>query len=416
MQLEKYSFGIGDRFAQQGTAQLKALVKAHDAGIPFIPVWNKSNREHDIIGSEPIGTRIEAENAVRTLNWHKSYYVDADHINLTNVDRFIDSSDFFTLDVADYINKPSSERDIDEFIKLNKKYLGELTIPGINEPFTITEETLASIANKFLFAIKEASNIYNHIIKAKGAENIIPEVSMDEVDEAQTPIELFFILAGLAHFSLPAQTIAPKFTGRFNKGVDYVGDVNKFSKEFAQDLLVIKFAIAEFGLPNNLKLSVHSGSDKFAIYPIMGHLLKQYNSGIHIKTAGTTWLEEVIGLAVAGGDALELAKTIYAKAYNRRDELCKPYATVIDIDEEKLPDPSELITWNSNKFANTLRHVQTNPDYNPNFRQLIHIAYKIAAEFGSEYLSMLGKHADIIGQQVTENIYNRHIQRLNLKG
>ena len=416
MKLEKYSFGIGDRFAQQGIAQLQALIKAQHAGIPFIPVWNKSNREHDIIHSEPIGTRIEADKAVRDLNWHDSYYVDADHINLTTVDRFIDSSDFFTLDVADFINKPSLDGEIGEFIKLNKKYLCNLTIPGINEPFVITEETLKTIADKFLFAIKEASNIYNHIIKTKGAENVIPEVSMDEVDEAQTPIELFFILAGLAYFGVPAQTIAPKFTGRFNKGVDYVGDINQFSKEFEQDLLVIKFAISEFGLPDNLKLSVHSGSDKFAIYPIMGHLIKQYNSGIHIKTAGTTWLEEVIGLAVAGGDALELAKAIYAKAYNRRVELCKPYATVIAIDETKLPDPAELITWNSDKFADTLRHVQTNPNYNPNFRQLIHIAYKIAAEFGTEYISMLEKHADIIGQQVTENIYNRHIQRLNLRG
>ena len=92
------------------------------------------------------------------------------------------------------------------------------------------------------------------------------------------------------------QTIAPKFTGRFNKGVDYVGDLAQFEKEFNDDLAVIAHAIAQYGLPNNLKLSVHSGSDKFSIYPIIGNALRRTGAGVHVKTAGTTWLEELIGL------------------------------------------------------------------------------------------------------------------------
>jgi hypothetical protein len=235
---------------------------------------------------------------------------------------------------------------------------------------------------------------------------------MDEVEEAQSPVEMFFILSALAQHGVPAQTIAPKFTGRFNKGVDYAGDINQFAKEFEEDLLVIDFSIKEFNLPDNLKLSVHSGSDKFAIYPVMGNLIKKYNKGIHVKTAGTTWLEEVIGLALAGGDALNLAKSIYAKGYNRMDELCGPYATVIDIKMEALPAPDDVQGWDGQKFAGTLRHVKGHADYNPNFRQLIHVGYKIAAEFGIEYTSMLKKYADIVGQQVTENIYDRHIKIL----
>ena len=127
---------------------------------------------------------------------------------------------------------------------------------------------------------------------------------MDEVESPQTPVDLFFILKMLADKGVPAQTIAPKFTGRFNKGVDYTGDVAQFAKEFEEDVLVIDFAIKEFGLPEELKLSVHSGSDKFSIYPVMADVIKKYNKGIHVKTAGTTWLEEVIGLALAGGKAL----------------------------------------------------------------------------------------------------------------
>ncbi|UCH15325.1 MAG: hypothetical protein JSV22_04995 [Bacteroidales bacterium] len=412
MKIKKYSFGIGDRFANQGEAQLKAIIKAKEAGIDITPVWNKSNREHAIIHSEPSDTRAEADSAVKALGWTDDYFVDADHINLSTVDRFLDSSDFFTLDVADYIGKPSTAEEIAEFIENNKKYLGKLNIPGIDNPFDISEDTLKEIGSKFLFAAKEASKIYNYIADKKGAENFIPEVSMDEVEEAQSPVEMFFILSALAQHGVPAQTIAPKFTGRFNKGVDYVGDINQFAKEFEEDLLVIDFSVKEFSLPENLKLSVHSGSDKFAIYPLMGNLIKKYNKGIHVKTAGTTWLEELIGLALAGGEALELARSIYKKGYGRMDELCGPYATVIDINTTGLPAPEEVQGWDGQKYARTLRHVKSDPDYNPNFRQLIHVGYKVAAEYGSEYTDMLKKYAGIVGQQVTENIYDRHIKTL----
>ena len=216
----------------------------------------------------------------------------------------------------------------------------------------------------------------------------------------------------LANENLPLQTIAPKFTGRFNKGVDYEGDVAQFEKEFEEDLLVIDFAISEFGLPENLKLSVHSGSDKFSIYPIMGRLIKKYNRGIHVKTAGTTWLEEVIGLAVAGGDALEIAKKVYRKAFEKQEALCAPYATVIDINPVKLPAPDQVDLWDSEKFANTLRHIPGQADYNSNFRQLVHVGYKVAAEMGEEYYSALVRNSEVIAENVEENIFDRHLKRL----
>ena len=90
---------------------------------------------------------------------------------------------------------------------------------------------------------------------------------MDETDSPQTPAELLVILAAMADERMPIQTIAPKFTGRFNKGVDYVGDVEQFEKEFEEDLAVIAFAVKRYGLPANLKLSVHSGSGQvFDLY------------------------------------------------------------------------------------------------------------------------------------------------------
>ncbi|MEN8200989.1 MAG: tagaturonate epimerase family protein [Bacteroidota bacterium] len=412
MKLEKYSFGIGDRFAQEGEAQLKAIIKAKDMGIDIVPVWNKSNREHQIIHSSPEDTRAEADAAVKNLQWKAPYHVDADHINLGTVQSFLEHSDFFTLDVADYIGSEVSPGEIDKFMSQATSYEGVLTIPGIGEPFHITRKTLEEIAGNFLGAVREASAIYQHIASEKGHEDFIAEVSMDEVENPQTPVEMFFILMMIRQYGIPAQTIAPKFTGRFNKGVDYVGDVDQFTREFEQDLLVIDYAVKTFGLPENLKLSVHSGSDKFTIYPIMGKLIKKYNKGIHVKTAGTTWLEEVIGLAMAGGEALQMAKSIYSRAYERQEELCGPYATVIDIDPETLPTPGQVNLWNGEKFSNTLRNVPGHPDYHPGFRQLIHVGYKVAAELGDEFIAMTNRHNDIVGEQVMTNIYERHIRRL----
>jgi len=412
MKLEKYSFGIGDRFGQQGLAQLEALIKAKEAGIEIVPVWNKSNREHQIIQSSPQDTLLEADTAVKVLHWEYPYYVDADHINLKTVDPFLGRANFFTLDVADYIGSDINEDELQNFLKEASAYEGELVIPGIDQPFEVSGDLLVKIARSFLGAIREAAAIYNYIADNQGPDTFIAEVSMDEVEAAQSPVELFFILMMIKQYGVPAQTIAPKFSGRFNKGVDYVGETKLFRKEFEEDLLVIDFAVKSFGLPDNLKLSVHSGSDKFTIYPIMSELIKKHQKGIHVKTAGTTWLEEVIGLAMAGGEALQMAKDIYSSAYRRQDELCGPYSTVIDIDPATLPLPEEVELWDAQIFATTLRNIPGHPNYNPGFRQLIHVGYKVAAEMGEAYLAMVRKHKDIVGEQVRTNIYERHIQRL----
>lgn len=410
MNIEKYTFGVGDRFGHQGKPQLQALIEARKIGIQLHPVWNKSNREHTIIHSKPDDLRAEADAAVKALKWDSAYYVDADHIGLKTVDAFINGSDFYTLDVADFIGKTAEPAAIDAFVKSAANYNGSLAIPGIERPFAIDEETIRAAARKFLLGIQEAGKIQRHIEQKKGAGNFVTEVSVDETDTPQTPLELFFILAMIAQEGIPVQTIAPKFTGRFNKGVDYVGDLAQFEKEFDEDLSVIAFAVTEFGLPATLKLSVHSGSDKFSIYPAINRLVKKHNAGLHVKTAGTTWLEEVIGLAEAGGEGLSIAREVYAGAYGRFDELTGPYATVIDVDKSKLPDPSEVNSWDSEKYVNTLKHVQSNPRFNRSFRQLIHVGFKVAAEMGARYTGALEANEEIIARNVTENLLERHIK------
>jgi hypothetical protein len=405
---------MGDRFAHQGKAQLRACVLATELGAEFIPVWNKSNREHMLIGTEPSSLRAEADAAVKALGWKKPYHVDADHIRLETVDRFIAPSDFFTIDVADSIGKPADAGDVKAFVDRHPELVGKISIPHIDHPVGISRAEVQRVAGKFLLAVQDAGKIYRHIVKARGAENFITEVSMDETDSPQTPPELLIILAAIADQEIPIQTIAPKFTGRFNKGVDYVGDVKQFEKEFNEDLAVIAFAIGKYGLPPSLKLSVHSGSDKFSIYEPIRRALKKFNAGLHIKTAGTTWLEELIGLAEAGGDGLLLAREIYTDALAHVDELCAPYATVIDINRAQLPSPAAVNGWTSKQFVSALRHDPKCKEFNSSFRQLLHVGFKIAAKKGDRYLNALKQHEAIIAKNVTENLFERHMKPLLL--
>ncbi|MEI6049253.1 MAG: tagaturonate epimerase family protein [Bacteroidota bacterium] len=407
--LGKYSMGLGDRFGHQGSAQLKAIIDASAKGVEITPVWNKSNREHTTIGTQPGDVRIEADYVTKKAGFKKPYFVDADHINFDTADRFIESSDFFTIDVASYIGKRAEDQEIAEFIASVEKFSGVLKIPGTKLSYKISEGQIKQIAEKYLFASLKAWDIFRKIEKSKGRGNFITEVSMDEVPDPQSPVELFFILKMLADADIPVQTIAPKFSGRFNKGVDYVGDPLKFAAEFESDLMVIDYAIKEFGLPENLKMSIHSGSDKFAIYPHIGSIIKKHGKGIHLKTAGTTWLEEVIGLAVSGGEALRFVKDLYVESLEKIEELCAPYADVIDIKISSLPSKTKISGWNSKKFADSIRHIPGNPDYNPDMRQLIHVAYKIAAHNMDEYYLLLESNEETVSDCVYENIYNRHI-------
>jgi hypothetical protein len=409
VKIQKYTFGTGDRFAHQGSAQLRAILKAREGGVDVHPVWNKSNREHTIIKSKPDDVRAEADAAVTALGFTGDYYVDADHIGLKTVEAFIPGSNFFTLDVADFTGKAAESDAVETFLKAVRHYTGSLSIPGIDRPFEITEETVRGAAGKFLLAVQEAGRIYRHVEERKVKESFVTEVSVDETDSPQNPVELFLILAMIAGERIPVQTIAPKFTGRFNKGVDYAGDLGQFEREFDEDLSVIAFAIREFGLADSLKLSVHSGSDKFSIYPIINQLIKKHEVGLHVKTAGTTWLEEVIGLAEAGGEGLELAKEIYSQARDHFAELVAPYSTVIDIDPAKLPHPKSVMGWSSTEYANALRHVESSPDYNPNFRQLLHVGFKVAAGMGQRFTDALEANEEIVGRNVTQNLFSRHL-------
>ncbi|GAA2182654.1 tagaturonate epimerase family protein [Brooklawnia cerclae] len=412
MTIGKYSVGAGDRFGKEGVAQVAAFQAIKDAGVDVDIVWNKSNREHKTIGTTPADQRKAADDAVTASGWAGRYFVDADHINMSSVDAFVGHCDFFTLDVTDFIGKPASPESLAAFQARRSSLVGEIEVPGIADPLVITEDLLRAVAERYLYAVEEADRTYRHIKDVKGDAPIVVEVSMDETDKPQKPAELLIILAAVADAGIPIATIAPKFSGRFNKGVDYVGEVTDFLAEFRADVCVANYAVEAFGIPAGLKLSVHTGSDKFSIYPGIGDIIRELDAGLHLKTAGTTWLEELIGLAEAGGQGLDLAKEIYRSAYGRYDELAAPYSDVIDIDQAALPSPDTVEGWTSAQYAGALRHDQSNPAYDRNVRQLLHVAYKVAAEMGPRYLAALDEHREHVARNVTENLLERHLKPL----
>jgi hypothetical protein len=410
--LGRYSMGIGDRFGHEGRAQLRALQLAADQGIAITPVWNKSHREHSIIGSRPEAAREEADAAVAACGWTAPYFVDADHIGMASVDLFLEASDFFTIDVADFLGKAPVNGALEAYVEAMTRFVGPLPIAGLEEPILVTTELLREIAHTHLHAIIEAGRVYRYIAQKKGGRRFVTEVSLDETSTPQTPAELFFILAGLAREGIPVGTVAPRFSGKFLKGVDYVGDVAHFAREFAADLAVLEFAKAAFGMPPELKLSIHSGSDKFSLYPVINRALRATGCGVHLKTAGTTWLEELIGLASAGGEGLDFAKSIYRLATTRLDELARPYLSVIEIDAARLPRADAVEEFSSKQFVAALQHEPACSEYNSHFRQLLHISFRLAAERAETYYRLLKQHRMAIESHVTENILRRHVEPL----
>ena len=378
-------------------------------GVEVIPVWNKSNREHNIIGSEPLETRGAAQLAVEASEWRHPYFVDADHISLETVDRFIEPCDFFTIDVAEKIGVRMDQDSVVKFTNRHPELLDEILLGSDGPTLKANREQIDKVARKYLAAVSEAGKIYRYIEERKGSGQFIPEISMDETDLAQKPIELLVILAAVTDEKIPIQTIAPKFTGRFNKGVDYLGDVEIFAREFSTDLAVVAHAVRIYDLPDNLKLSMHSGSDKFSLYSHIHNAIHSADAGFHLKTAGTTWLEEIAGLARAGGNALNIAKEIYAQAYEQMEELCKPYAAVIEIDRAQLPLPSAVNGWTSQQYVEALQHDENCKTYNPNLRQLLHVSFKIAAKMGDRFQDAVKSKEEIIARGVTANLFQRHI-------
>ncbi len=414
--LAKYSIGVGDRFAHQAKAQLRACMQAGKLGAEVIPVWNKSYREHSTVGSEPGSVRAAADAAVRELGWKKPYHVDADHIRLETVDGFHRLLRFLHHRCG-RLDRPTGRSGCAEGIRrpASRTDRPASKSPGSTSPFTTVASDVERIAGK---VSARGSGCRARSIgtspQPRARASSSPKCRWTRPIAPQTPPELLVILAAIADEKIPIQTIAPKFTGRFNKGVDYVGDVVQFEKEFQQDLAVIAFAdpaIWAAGQPEAerpfrqrqvLHLRPDSPSD-----------CKIRTPGLHVKTAGTTWLEEVIGLAEAGRRRTRPGQRDLRQGAGKARALCAPVRRRDRHRSRASSHHADTVKgWSAEQFVSALRHDPRCPGFNAHLRQLIHVGYKIAAQMGDRYLKMLEACEPNITKNVTENLLDRHLKPL----
>ncbi len=283
------SFGFGDRLGLATPGHIAAV-----RGTKFTPIFaQQSVRENARTGRTPQQVMDDAKRAVEAAKWDGPWGADADHLKQPEeIPAFVKAGyTFFTIDPGAYVDnaadtdppallqKKLSSIDWDELAGL---YLDQDTDRGWGR---FDPLTLMRAAVKYCRAIRHAAVMYSGLYEMKYDFDF--EVSVDETDAPTTPLEHFFIASELTRLNVRFTSLAPRFIGRFEKGVDYIGDLNELDAELGKHAAVT----AHFG---TYKLSLHSGSDKFSVYPLIA---KHWGDRIHVKTAGTSYLEALRVLA-----------------------------------------------------------------------------------------------------------------------
>jgi len=412
VQIPSYSFGFGDRFSLHGNAFISAIQEMEIEDKNIFPVWNKSHTEFHRTGDSPQQMKDTIEHFCVSANWQGKFAQDADHVTLENIDEYVNTCDYFTIDVSGFIRKLAHYDEMDTFIKSNQKYIGRLEVPGMKDSFQVFENVITSYAGMYLLAAKKAGELYQYILEKRKGKPFITEISMDEVNYSHSPLELFFILNALAFYKVDFQLISPKFIGRFNKNIEYVGKVEQFEAELDMYMLIMKFAIQEFGLNKSLKLSLHTGSDKFSIFPIIKKMLKKHNSGIHIKTSGIGWLTSLSVIGKKGKTELDLIKSFYQDAYHNFSDIITHFDKVTDINKNNLPEIDQVMHWNGEDFEEALTISASNKKYNPTFRQFMSCAYGVVDKNSEVYKKVVNENIEEINEQIKTELVASYLKPL----
>lgn len=358
------SFGFGDRLGLATPGHIAAV-----AGTNFAPIFaQQSVRENARTGRTPQQVMDDAKRAVEAAGWDLPWGADADHIKSVNdLPHFVEAGyTFFTVDPGEHVDNAA---DVDSPDVLRQKIAesnwDELSTLYLNKQKEkawgqFEPESLMRATVKYGKAIQHAVTIFQRLRDMKDAFDF--EVSIDETDTPTTPLEHFFIVSELTRHGVKFTSLAPRFVGRFEKGVDYIGDLDVLDKELAKHATVT----THFG---TYKLSLHSGSDKFSVYPLVA---KHWAQGIHVKTAGTSYLEALRVLAIHAPD---LFLKIYALGCERYETDKYSYHVSAQLDE--LPSTKDL--------PSLLDHFHA--------REMLHVTFGSAlAKFGVEIKQALVKH------------------------
>ncbi len=300
----KKSVGSGDRLGLATPGHIRAV---RDAG-SIAPIFaQQSMRENARTGRTVQQVMDDAMWGVFQEGWHEPWGADADHLKTTgDVDLCVAAGyTFFTVDPGDHVDNEAHTAPLgvlkgkvhalpwveleDSPEQLHERYLGrQFEVEGLLLDFD--EQALARAAAKYGRAIAHTARMYRHLAAAMGGRSFELEVSVDETETPTSSLEHFFVASELERLGVQWVSLAPRYVGRFEKGVDYIGDLDDFDSELAKHAAIAR-ALGPY------KLSIHSGSDKFSVYPIYR---RRAGDLVHLKTAGTSYLEAL--RAIAGVD------------------------------------------------------------------------------------------------------------------
>ncbi len=290
----KKSFGFGDRLGLAGPGHIAALRQSDFAGI----LAQQSIREMTRTQRTPEQVMQAAVAAVKATGYDQPWGADADHLkNEDDIKATLQAGFcFFTIDPSEYVNNGADGMDASGLMAENAKlirdqifqdpewadsYLGRDWDVGVDQPLCFDKESLLRAAVKYGRAVAHCERMAGWIALHAGDTLYEIEVSVDETDSPTSHLEHLFFAEELQRRGVTVVSLAPRFIGEFEKGIDYKGDLNAF-----EESLAVHVAIARAKGP--YKISIHSGSDKFSVYPIIGRLCGDL---LHVKTAGTSYLE-----------------------------------------------------------------------------------------------------------------------------
>jgi hypothetical protein len=336
----KTSAGMGDRLGIATPGHVRAI--RHFQG-NIIPIFaQQSIREMQRTGRTPQQVMDDVTWGMFEESWQEGVGADADHLKTTqDIDLCLASGfTFYTFDPSSYVNNLPERVTFSQL----QEYLTGLSVEFqpdatglVGKKFdvegyklTIDEKSLLKAVAKYGKALAHIVNMYQHLVSVSGDQPYEVEVSMDETEQPTSPIEHVYIASELQRFGVKWVSFAPRFVGRFEKGVDYIGELKAF-----EETLSVHAAIArQFG---PYKLSLHSGSDKFSIYSIFMEKTKGF---AHLKTAGTSYLEAL--RTIASLDTMLFEEIyVFAREHFERDKLSYHISAQL----KKAPEPAVISDW-----------------------------------------------------------------------
>jgi tagaturonate epimerase len=377
------SFGFGDRLGLATPGHIAAV-----KGTKFAPIFaQQSARENTRTGRTPQQVMDDAKRAVDAAGWDAPWGADADHLKtVQDLPAFVNAGfTFFTIDPSEYVDN-AADTDSPSVLQEKAKMQNWNEISGLylsqNDSQSFGEfnaENLSRAVVKYGRAIQHIAGMYQRLSQMK--ETFDFEVSVDETDSPTTPLEHYFIASELNRLGVRFTSLAPRFSGRFEKGVEYIGDLVALDAEMAQHAAVMQ----HFG---TYKLSLHSGSDKFSVYPL---LRKHWGNRMHVKTSGTSYLEALRTLTETNP---ALFKQIWALALE-----CYPAdraSYLVSADVLKVPTEVNLPAYLDNFHA----------------REILHVTFGSAlTTFGTEIKAALVKHADRYYENLQKH-FRKHLDLL----